>query len=169
MNAAATNTPIVFYVLSLQEQGMTPLQTSLGFIPCNIAIIIASVLVPRLAARRGVTGAMAWGMSIVLAGLLVLSTLPLGGTYLRTFLPGLLLVGFGLGWAQVGIVGTAAESVSATEQGIAAGLVNTGAQAPRSAPPLAWPCSSRSPPRSALAAERPLATARRSSGPPASR
>ena len=128
MNAAATNTPIVFYVLSLQEQGMTPLQTSLGFIPCNVAIIIASVLVPRLAARRGVTGAMAWGMSIVLAGLLVLSTLPLGGTYLRTFLPGLLLVGFGLGWAQVGIVGTAAESVSATEQGIAAGLVNTGAQ-----------------------------------------
>ena len=128
MNGAATNTPIVFYVLYLQGQGMTPLQTSLGFIPCNIAIIIASVLVPRLVARRGLVGAMAWGMAVVVAGLLVFTTLPLGGTYVRTFLPGLLLVGFGLGWAQVGIVGTAAESVSAAEQGVAAGLVNTGAQ-----------------------------------------
>jgi MFS family permease len=128
MNGASTNTPIVFYVLYLQGQGMTPLQISLGFIPCNIAIIGASVLVPRLVARRGVTGAMAWGMAVVVAGLLVLTTLPIGGTYLQTFLPGLLLVGFGLGWAQVGIVGTAVESVSAAEQGIAAGLVNTGAQ-----------------------------------------
>jgi MFS family permease len=128
MNGAATNTPIVFYMLYLQGQGMTPLQTSLGFIPCNIAIIIASVLVPRLVARRGVTGAMAWGMAIVVAGLLVLTTLPMGGAYLRTFLPGFLLVGFGLGWAQVGIVGTAAESVPVAEQGIAAGLVSTGAQ-----------------------------------------
>ena len=128
MNGASTNTPIVFYVLYLQGQGMTPLQTSLGFIPCNIAIIIASVLLPRLVARRGVTGAMAWGMAVVVAGLLVLTTLPLGGSYLRTFLPGFLLVGFGLGWAQVGIVGTAAESVSVAEQGIAAGLVNTGTQ-----------------------------------------
>jgi MFS family permease len=128
MNGAATNTPIVFYVLYLQGQGMTPLQTALGFIPCNIAIIFASVLVPRLVARRGVAGAMAWGMAIVVAGLVLLTTLPVGGTYLRTFLPGFLLVGFGLGWAQVGIVGTAAESVSAAEQGVAAGLVNTGAQ-----------------------------------------
>jgi MFS family permease len=128
MNGASTNTPIVFYMLYLQGQGMTPLQTSLGFIPCNIAIIIASVLVPRLVARRGVTGAMTWGMAVVVAGLLVLTTLPLGGSYPRTFLPGFLLVGFGLGWAQVGIVGTAAESVSGAEQGIAAGLVNTGAQ-----------------------------------------
>jgi MFS family permease len=128
MNGAATNTPIVFYMLYLQGQGFTPLQTSLGFIPCNIAIIFASVLVPRLVARRGVAGAMAWGMAVVVAGLLVLTTLPIGGSYLRTFLPGFLLLGFGLGWAQVGIVGTAAESVLATEQGIAAGLVNTGAQ-----------------------------------------
>jgi MFS family permease len=128
MNGAATNTPIVFYMLYLQGQGVTPLQTSLGFIPCNIAIIIASVLMPWLVARRGLAGAMAWGMAIVVAGLLVLTTLPIGGSYLRTFLPGFLLVGFGLGWAQVGIVGTAAESVSAAEQGIAAGLVNTGAQ-----------------------------------------
>lgn len=128
MNGAATNTPIVFYLLYLQGQGMTPLQTSLGFIPCNIAIIVASLLVPRLVARRGVAGAMAWGMAVVVAGLLVLTSLPFGGTYLRTFLPGFLLVGLGLGWAQVGIVGTAAESVSAAEQGTAAGLVNTGAQ-----------------------------------------
>lgn len=128
MNGAATNTPIVFYLLYLQSQGMTSLQTSLGFIPCNIAIIVASLLVPRLVARRGVTGAMAWGMAVVVAGLLVLTSLPLGGSYIRTFLPGFLLVGFGLGWAQVGIVGTAAESVAAAEQGVAAGLVNTGAQ-----------------------------------------
>lgn len=128
MNGAATNTPIVFYLLYLQGQGMTSLQTSLGFIPCNIAIIVASLLVPRLMARRGAVGAMAWGMAVVVAGLLVLSSLPFGGTYVRTFLPGFLLVGFGLGWAQVGIVGTAAESVTSAEQGIAAGLVNTGAQ-----------------------------------------
>ncbi len=129
LHGAATNTPIVFYVLFLQQvQGESPLETGLGFIPCNLAVIAGSAVAARLVDRRGFTAAMAAGMAVVVAGLLTLTTIAVDGTYARTLLPGLALWGFGLGLAQVGIIGAAAAAAEPADRGIAAGLVTTSAQ-----------------------------------------
>jgi MFS family permease len=67
-------------------------------------------------------------MAAVVVGLIALTTISVDGTYLRTLLPGLIIMGGGLGVAQVGIVGAAAAAASPAEQGAAAGLGTTSAQ-----------------------------------------
>lgn len=129
LNGAATNTPLVFFALYLQQvRGASPFETGLGFVPCNLAVITGSAVGARLVGRLGFAAAMSAGMATVVAGLLALTTISVDGAYARTLLPGLVLWGFGLGLAQVGIIGAAAAGVAPAEQGVAAGLVTTSAQ-----------------------------------------
>lgn len=128
-HGASTNTPIVFYALFMQHyRDASPWEIGIGFLPCNLAIIVASPSATKLARRVGYRLVMATGMIIVMAGLLVLTTLSAGDRYLETFLPAWFLLGLGLGLAQVGIVGAATDQATAEERGVVGGLVNTAEQ-----------------------------------------
>jgi MFS family permease len=128
-HGASTNTPIVFYSLFMQRyRAATPWDIGLGFLPCNLAIMVASAAGARLARRVGYRLVMAGGMAIVIAGLLTLTTISADRSYLVTFLPAWTLVGLGLGAAQVGIIGAATAQATPEERGVIGGLVNTAVQ-----------------------------------------
>ncbi len=128
LNGAATNTPIVFFALYLQQvRGASLWETGLGFLPCNLALIAGSAVGGRVVSTWGFARTMATGMTAVVVGLIALTTISVDGSYLQTLLPGLIIIGCGLGVAQVAIVGAAA-AASPAEQGAAAGLGTTSAQ-----------------------------------------
>jgi hypothetical protein len=77
---------------------------------------------------RGFSLTMILGMAAVAVGLLVLTTISVDGSYAGTLLPGLGLMGLGLGLTQVGVVGAAAATAAPADQGIAAGLVSMSGQ-----------------------------------------
>ena len=126
---AATNTPMVFYSLFMQElRGLSAWETGLGFIPCNLAIMVGSVIGARMAGRSGFRLPMGLGMGIVAVGLVTMVTVSLGGSFFLTLLPGLVLLGTGLGIAQVAVIGAATGAARMAERGAAGGLVNAAAQ-----------------------------------------
>jgi MFS family permease len=128
-HGAATNTPIVFYAALMQQvQGASPLETGLGFIPCNLAVMAGSGAGSRLVGWRGYRTTMAAGMAIVALGLLATTGVSAEGSYLVTMLPGLIGWGFGLGVAQIGILAAATAETPVSERGAAGGLVTTAAQ-----------------------------------------
>lgn len=129
LHSASTNTPAFFFTLYMQEiSGHTLLITGLAFLPCNLAIIVGSALGTRLADRGGFRLPMIAGMGIAATGVALLARMAVGGAYPATLLPGLLLWGFGLGVAQVGVVGASTAGTTAHDRGLAAGLLNTAAQ-----------------------------------------
>ncbi|MDQ3693193.1 MAG: MFS transporter [Chloroflexota bacterium] len=129
LHGASTNTPIVFFALYLQQvQGASLFATGIAFLPVNLALIAATILGPRILARMGFGLTMVAGMVAIVAGLLIQSLLSSAGAYATTLLPGLMIQGFGLGLALLGIVGAVTGGAAPAERGIAAGLMNTSAQ-----------------------------------------
>ena len=129
LHGASTNTPIFFFTLYMQQiRGHSPLTTGLAFLPCNLVLIIAALVATRMVDRLGYRRTMAVGMGTVVVGLILLARLTPEGTYLATLLPGLILWGAGLGFAQIAAVGAGTAGATGTERGLAAGLINTGAQ-----------------------------------------
>ena len=125
----ATNTSLVFFALYMQEaRGASLLATGAGFVPCNVAIMAGSMLAGRFINRRGFGPVTAMGMAAITLGLLTLTTMTVDSEYARTLLPGLALVGLGLGLAQVGVVGAAAATAAHHDQGVAAGLISMAGQ-----------------------------------------
>jgi MFS family permease len=128
-HGASMNTPIVFYSLFMQRfRNATPWDIGLGFLPCNLAYIVASAAGTRLARHTGYRLVVVVGLAVTIAGLLTLTAISPGGSYFATLFPGWTLFGFGVGAAQIGIVGAATEHTTPAERGMVGGLVNTAAQ-----------------------------------------
>ena len=86
-------------------RGYSPLATGLTFLPCNLILIVPALVATRLVDRVGYRRTMAMGMGTVIVGLLLLARITPEAAYLSTILPGLLLWGAGLGFAQIAAVG----------------------------------------------------------------
>jgi MFS family permease len=82
------------------------------------------VLVKKVGVRETTMG----GMTLAAAGLFLLSQAEVGGTYLGTLLPGLLLMSVGMGLTFVPVTLIATTNVSAEDAGLASGLFNTSQQ-----------------------------------------
>jgi predicted MFS family arabinose efflux permease len=129
LHGASTNTSIVFFALYMQQiRGVSPFTAGLAFLPCNLAVITGAGLGARFVTRRGNRVTMAWGMGIVAAGLITMSSISPNGGYVSALLPGIVVMGLGLGLAQIAVVGAVTGAVGATDRGLASGLVNTSAQ-----------------------------------------
>jgi MFS family permease len=124
-----------FFFLSLHLQqvlGWSPLQTAFGYLPLVGALVVAAAVGSSLLPRTGARPVLAAGIALCATGLGLLARLGLGGegTY-RSFLPGLLVAGLGLGLAMValtvGAVPAHAQDGPA-EGGAASGLYNTALQ-----------------------------------------
>jgi EmrB/QacA subfamily drug resistance transporter len=110
-------------------QKYSPLQAGLAFLPLTLAVAfsafgIASPLLPRVAPRLLIVP----GLLVTAAGLLVLTQLEVGSSYLTRTLPAEILLGAGLGCVVTPAFSVATQGVDRRETGIAAATVNTAQQ-----------------------------------------
>ena len=117
-----------FFLNSLYMQGVigaSALETGLGFLPLAFAIGIAAHLAPRLMARAGSRTLIVAGMGLVAAGALVLAIAPERASYAPDLLPGLVVIGLGVGLVFPGASITAMSSIDPHQAGLASGVIST--------------------------------------------
>jgi EmrB/QacA subfamily drug resistance transporter len=112
-----------------QTLGFSPLTTGLAFLPMIAAIMPTGAigqtrLVPRFGPRRLVTLGMALG---AIAMLLFTGVTP-DSSYVTHVLPGLIVMGLGLGLIMAPAMSTATLGVDRRDAGVASAMVNTGQQ-----------------------------------------
>ena len=91
-------------------------------------VVTATTVQTRLLPRLGARKLIATGMMLGLAAMLVFTRLEPGGGYAMHVLPGLLLIGVGMGCVFAPAFGTATLGVQGTEAGVASAMVNTSQQ-----------------------------------------
>jgi predicted MFS family arabinose efflux permease len=112
-----------------QTLGFSPLKTGLAFLPMMAVIMPTGAigqtrLVPRFGARRLVTAGMALGA----VAMLILTNVTVDSSYATHVLPGLLVMGLGLGLVMAPAMSTATLGVERGDAGVASAMVNTGQQ-----------------------------------------
>lgn len=125
LHAAVTNTGLYFFAIYMQElDGRSAAATGLAFVPCNLGLVAGSAaggrLIPRLAAPR--TAAL--GVGVVAVGHVAVARLPAGDGYPTAFLPGIVLLGLGLGISQVAIASAMTSSVPTGYTGFASSALS---------------------------------------------
>jgi predicted MFS family arabinose efflux permease len=121
----------MFYFASIYVQevlGYSALRAGLAFLPVTLGIVAGAGLSQQLIRRVGVRAVGLSGMSIAAVGLVVLSRIPVAGTYLGDLLPGLMIMAVGMGLTFVPITLIATTNVGAEDAGLASGLLNTSQQ-----------------------------------------
>ncbi len=122
----------VFFFLTYYMQltlGFSPLTAGLAFLPMTALLVATSVtsqtrILPRTGAKPLVTA----GMALGLIAMLVFTRLTPGGSYATHVLPGLLIIGVGMGSIFAPAIGTATLGVAVRETGVASAMVNTSQQ-----------------------------------------
>jgi len=121
----------MFFFASLYVQevlGYSPLVAGLAFLPVTVGIIAGAGLSQQLIKRFGVLAVGLAGMTIAASGLLLLSRVPVAGSYATDLLPGLMLMAVGMGLTFVPVTLVATTNVEAGDAGLASGLLNTSQQ-----------------------------------------
>ncbi|MDX6690169.1 MAG: hypothetical protein QOG15_1626 [Solirubrobacteraceae bacterium] len=118
----------MFYFVTLYLQQVLhddALEAGLKFLPMTGSVFLGSRLAPRLVARFGVRATVVAGMLSATAGLIILTSVAPGGSYLAVVLPGGVLSSLGMGLALVPATIAAVQGVPAAQSGLASGLLNT--------------------------------------------
>jgi Na+/melibiose symporter-like transporter len=112
-----------------QTLGFSPLVSGLAFLPMMAMILPAGALgQTRLLPRFGPRPLVAVGMLLSAAALVWFTGVTVDSSYGAEVLPGLLLVGLGLGLIFAPAMDTATRGVDGPDAGVASALVNTGQQ-----------------------------------------
>ena len=117
-----------FYLGSLQMQrglGYDALETGLGFLPVMFAVAFGAHAGGHVAERIGVRAAAAASLAVATSGELLLALSIDGNGYLAGVLPGLALLGLGLGGTFVSATTTALAGVPEDQSGLASGVTTT--------------------------------------------
>ena len=109
-----------------QSLGYSPIQTGLAFLPMVGGIMISAtsstaILLPRLGARPLIPT----GMVLSAIALAWLTRLDMGSTYAVDILPGLIVMGLGLGLIFAAGINTATARIDAADAGAGSAAVNT--------------------------------------------
>ena len=121
----------MFFFASIYVQevlGYSPLRAGLAFLPITAGIIGGAGASQQLIRRFGVRSVALSGMFLAAVGLLVLSRIPVNGSYLVDLVPGLMTMALGMGLTFVPITLIATTGVDAEDAGLASGLLNTAQQ-----------------------------------------
>ena len=121
----------MFYFASLYVQeilGYSPLRAGLAFLPVTAGIMIGAVVAQQLIRRVGVRYVSIAGIVLATAGMLVLTQLPVHGSYAGSLLVGLLPLSLGMGLTFVPITLLGTGGVKSEDAGLASGLFNTAQQ-----------------------------------------
>jgi hypothetical protein len=122
----------VFFFLTYYMQlnlGFSPLTTGLAFLPMTGVLVATSVtaqtkVLPRIGAKPLVVTGMTLGMIAMFS----FTRITPGSAYATDVLPGLLVIGVGMGCIFAPAIGTATLGVELHETGVASAMVNTSQQ-----------------------------------------
>jgi MFS family permease len=110
--------------------GYDALGTGLAFLPTPIVIGAMSLFVAaRLTARFGPRRVLLAGLTVMLAGLLLLVRLPASPSYWTDLFPPLVVMGLGVGITVPAVIMLAMAGAAPSESGLVSGLGNTAQQA----------------------------------------
>jgi predicted MFS family arabinose efflux permease len=127
--AAALFSVFFFTTLYVQDVlGYSPARTGFSFLAIPFAIVITATNTPKLIKRVGFKPVLMVAPLVSGLGLFMLAHIPVHGSYMTHVLPGLIVMGLGLGATFVSILGAATAGVPAHLSGLASGLVNTSQQ-----------------------------------------
>jgi EmrB/QacA subfamily drug resistance transporter len=108
--------------------GYGPLKAGFAFLPFTAGVMISAGLASQFAPRIGVRPTAAAGMLLAAAGLLLLTLLPVHGSYATNVLPSILLSSLGMGAVFMPLTLIATTGLADEDQGLASGLFNTSQQ-----------------------------------------
>ena len=108
--------------------GYGPLKAGLAFLPFTAGIMVSAGLASQFAPKIGVRPVAAVGMLVSTAGMILLTQLPVHGTYVANVLPALLLTSLGMGAVFMPLTLVATTGLEDSDQGLASGLFNTSQQ-----------------------------------------
>jgi EmrB/QacA subfamily drug resistance transporter len=112
-----------------QNLGFSPLKTGVAFLPLTAVIVVTSTTVQtKLLARIGVKPLVAAGMVLGIIAMVLFAQLKPGSGYASDVLPGLIIIGLGMGCVFAPAFSTATLGVSGNEAGVASAMVNTSQQ-----------------------------------------
>jgi predicted MFS family arabinose efflux permease len=118
-----------FNTLYLQQVlGYGPLEAGLAFLPFTAGIMISASLASQFAPRIGVRPVAVAGFLLAAAGLVLLTQLPVDGSYAVNVLPAILLSSLGMGAVFMPLTLIATTGLADNDQGLASGLFNTSQQ-----------------------------------------
>jgi EmrB/QacA subfamily drug resistance transporter len=118
---------LTFYMQ--QNLGFSPLTTGVAFLPMTATIVVTATTVQtRVLHRTGAKPLVIAGMTLGVIAMILFTRLTPGGAYASDVLPGLIIIGIGMGCIFAPAFGTATLGVHRQEAGIASAMVNTSQQ-----------------------------------------
>src|SRR5262249_10014025 len=112
-----------------QQLSLSPLTTGLAFLPLTAVLIVASTTVQtRVIQHTGVKPIVLIGMALGAIGMFLFTRLTPSSSYASDVLPGLLVLGVGMGCIFAPAFSTATLGVEGSEAGVASAMVNTSQQ-----------------------------------------
>src|SRR5215469_3494790 len=120
----------LFLTYFLQQQlGLSPLTTGLAFLPLTAVLIVTSTTVQtRMIQHTGVKPVVLIGTALAAFALFLFTRLTPSSSYAINVLPGLLVLGVGMGCIFAPAFSTATLGVEGREAGVASAMVNTSQQ-----------------------------------------
>jgi EmrB/QacA subfamily drug resistance transporter len=107
----------------------SPLKTGLAFLPLTVVLVITSTTVQtRVIQRTGVKPLVLLGMALGVVSMVLFAQLTPTSSYGSAVLPGLLIIGVGMGCIFAPTFSAATLGVAPNEAGIASAMVNTSQQ-----------------------------------------
>jgi EmrB/QacA subfamily drug resistance transporter len=121
----------MFFFLTIYMQtvlGYSPLGAGAAYLPLTFGVGISAGVGAKLVTKVGSRAVICAGALIASGGLLLLSRIPVDGTYLTDILPGLMVFALGVGPVFVGVTAAANAGAEASRAGLAAALLNSAQQ-----------------------------------------
>ncbi|MEU9335085.1 MFS transporter [Streptomyces sp. NPDC048290] len=110
-------------------QGYSPVRTGFAFLPMIAGMIVGSTQIgTRLMTRVAPRLLMGPGFLVAAVGMLILTQLEVDSSYAALLLPGMLLLGLGMGTAFMPAMSLATQGVAPRDSGVASAMVNTSQQ-----------------------------------------
>lgn len=112
-----------------QTLGFSPIETGLAFLPISAAIMVTATTVStKVFPRTGARPLVPTGMLLGAAGMIYFTGLGTDSSYAAHVLPGLLVMGVGMGLIFAPAMATATLGVDRSDAGVASAMVNTAQQ-----------------------------------------
>jgi EmrB/QacA subfamily drug resistance transporter len=118
-----------FNTLYIQDVlGFSPVQAGFAFLPFTAGIMVSAGLASQFAPKIGVRLVAGIGMILTAGGMLLLTQLPVHGSYAADVLPAIIISSLGMGAVFMPLTLIATTGLANEDQGLASGLFNTSQQ-----------------------------------------
>jgi len=116
----------IYFFTSLYLQltlGFSPVKAGLAFVPMALCVAVFAAIAPQVQARAGAHRTVAFGMLLMVVGLVLFARLGLQASY-ASLLPGFMLFGAGAGLMNVPLTNAVMAATPPARAGIASALLN---------------------------------------------